>query len=67
MPFITPEMLKYEKRYPTCKHEFTSDFSHFKSFDSDEKEKLIFCPDCRVRWFKDREWNPDEWNEYING
>ena len=64
---MTPEMLVYNKKHETCEHKFTSDFSHYKSFNCHEKESLVFCPDCRTHWYQDKEWNPNEWDEYVNG
>ena len=24
-----------------------------------------FCPQCKMHWYKGREWTRDEWREYI--
>lgn len=66
MRFKTPYMMAWEKKYPTCKHEFKSDFSHFTSWESNEKEPHFYCPDCHTHWYKGKEWNPNEWDEYVN-
>jgi hypothetical protein len=64
--FITPEMLKYEKKGGTCPHTSLSDFSFFASFEDVEKTLHTFCHYCRCHWFKGRKWTPDEWDEYVN-
>jgi hypothetical protein len=67
MNFISSRMLRYKKIYSTCKHEFTNDFSYYESFGDTKKISHIYCPNCCVRWWKDKEYNPNEWDAYING
>lgn len=69
---ISARMTKYNRESPTCKHltktgyDIKSDFSHYTSFDSYEKEPYFYCALCETRWYKNKIWNPDEWDEYVN-
>ena len=59
------------KKPEDCDHEDKKDFS-FQTFYRKEGEFVyeknphFFCPDCRSHWFKDKEWTPKEWDDYIN-
>jgi hypothetical protein len=59
-------MLTWEKKHDICSHEVRNDFSHYKGFDSLEKEPFFYCVECCTRWYKGRTWNPQEWDEYVN-
>jgi hypothetical protein len=26
----------------------------------------IYCPNCKMHWYKGRSWLLEEWNEYVN-
>jgi hypothetical protein len=58
--FISPEMLIYKRKYSTCLHEHAEDLTKGKA-----KNPNIFCPDCHTHWYKGKEYNPHEWDEYI--
>jgi len=63
---MQPRMFRFMKEYATCEHKNRADFSHYKSFDSYEKEPHFYCANCESRWYKGRHWTPDEWDVYVN-
>lgn len=66
MTYIRNEMLRYQKNRETCDHRLKSDFSFFES-GATERTPFFYCIQCATHWFKGKEWNPDEWEEYVNG
>jgi hypothetical protein len=60
------QMLTWEKKHDICDHDFKKDFSHYTSFDAMEKEPYFYCPECHTRWYKNKIWNPQEWDNWIN-
>jgi hypothetical protein len=65
---MTPRQMRFIKEYATCKHpeQAVADFSHYKGFDSYEKEPYFYCSRCESRWYKDRHWTPNEWDNYVD-
>jgi hypothetical protein len=66
---MTPRMLRFIKNYATCNHpeQAVADFSYYKTYGSYEKEPHFWCANCESRWYKGRHWNPNEWDNYVNG
>lgn len=60
MGFKSSEMLTWEKKYPECTHEAATDLTKGKG------EPNVICLDCRTHWYKGKEYNPDEWDAYVN-
>jgi hypothetical protein len=60
------DMRVWEKKHSTCEHYIKNDFSHYKSFNSLEREPFFYCVECCTRWYKNRSWNPEEWDKMIN-
>jgi hypothetical protein len=60
-------MLTWTKKYPRCKHPVKSDFSYYPGHTIlDEKVPFFYCLTCQTRWHNGKEYNPDQWDEYIN-
>jgi hypothetical protein len=57
---MTPQMLTYKKKFPTCMHMLSVDLTKGKG-----EHRNWFCPDCRTHWFKGKEYNPDQWDKWL--
>lgn len=57
---LSSQMLIYLKKYPTCKHEHAEDLTKGKA-----ENPNVFCPDCRTHWYKGKEYNPAEWDAWL--
>lgn len=58
---MSPEMLAWKKKYSTCDHYFAR---YLGSSRGEYANK--YCPVCRTHWYRGKEWNADEWDEYVN-
>lgn len=57
---------RFPETLSICKHELTSDFSFYRSFDDSKKVPHIFCHDCGTHWMDGKTYTADEWEKYIN-
>ena len=66
---MSPRMLKFTKEFENCKHKhpYLTDLRFYESFDNGAKVPYFWCAKCESRWFRDKHYNPDEWDEYVNG
>ena len=65
--FLNPKQLVWMKKHESCEHKLLNDFSYYKSFDSFEKVPHFYCTECCTRWHDGKEYNPKEWEEYVDG
>ena len=64
--FISPKQLVWMKKHETCKHEFQNNFSYYRNWDDHERVPHFYCISCCTRWHDGKEYNPKEWDEYVN-
>ena len=57
---MTSDMLKYKLMFPTCLHGSVVDLTKGKG-----EHRNWWCPVCLTHWFKGKEYNPDEWDAWL--
>jgi hypothetical protein len=58
--YISPQMLRWKKKHKTCNHKDRTDLTKGKGEFPNE-----ICLNCRTHWYKGKEYNPDEWDTWL--
>ena len=69
MAVISSEMLRYNRNHETCDHYLISDWSYYPSIlgnTLEPKVPFFYCGKCCTHWLKGVEYNPDQWDNYVN-
>lgn len=66
MGFKSHAQIVWEKNHVNCPHSNVADFSYYRGFETTEKTPHNYCGLCCTRWHDGKEYNPDEWDAYVN-
>lgn len=68
MGYLSNNQFRWEKYHIDCEHpDFAvANWDFWEDDITKPKVNNRWCARCCTRWFRDKVYNPDEWDVYIN-